>query len=445
MRRVVFVGLCVGLFAIGCQEKKAQPSGEESSTSSATAGAQSAPGKKGAGLGNSVMTQAAIEARVEDWARAVGCQDRADDPLCTVALKYSSAEEVKLPAQDVVMLGLSVFLADTGEFAPDGVKGRVPVALGLGERGAIGLTRIFARDPKNQQKIDGLTRQVDQVVRGVANSNQVVVHDDRLLSYIAGQPKTASVELSPQGARWKFSDRIDGELSLVAGRWVTVHRETVKPDGDRGVWLTVYSPVKLSGAVALEEELPLDKLASKLGCDDQKVVEQAKRRCEAVEQFAQAKSLREVVADGEVGLFLGDVYAGFDGEDGSVGAAHIRRSGEDLEIAFSQIIAQSGQEQSELDGLLAAVRAKKAAPSGNAALGFIMSAREQPSAWGEAATLDEGSAVVARTGLFRSAPGSRTVTYFRSHEDRVLAITRDHLSGKVWFWQLASAKVPVEK
>lgn len=443
MCRVVVV-VCVVLFTVGCQQKKQAPE-KKGPTSSATADAQSAPGEKGAGLGNAVMTRSAIDARVADWARAVGCSDRPDDPLCTAALEYDSAEEVALPGQDVVMLGMSVFLADTGEFAPDGVKGRVPVALGLGESGAIGLTRIFARDPKNQPKIDGLARQIDQVVRGVASSNQVVVHDERLLSFIAGQPKAASVALSPRDSRWKFSDKIDGELSLIAGRWVTVHRETVKPDGDRGVWLTVYSPVKLSGALVLEEEVPLDKLATELGCGAQKKTAQVSRRCEAVEQFGQAKPLRDVVTDGEVGLFVGDVFAGFDGEEESVGAAHVRRSGDDMEVAFSQIIAQSGQEQSELDRLLSAVRAKKVASSGNAALKFIMSAREQPSAWGEVTILDGGSSVVARTGLFRSAPGSRTVTYFRSHEDRVLAITREHLSGKVWFWRLDGAKPPAEK
>ena len=451
----VLVCLCLALASLGCEPEKKKQKGAEGKTTATTPSMdgkdQNKPGPdKAQKLG---VDDGDVDAHLKILRELEGCDAKGDAFWCKVAAGMAKREAGALPEETKVELGWTIFIPTQGK--PDAAKlAGEPIALGIKvvtdpesktKDIRAQVTHVVARNPENAKKIKGLGKQVGAILTGAQPASEpIIVHDPQLLAYLRdqGARATNTITKSATEPSWAIADEKNTRLYRIGDRYATVHRERPRPDKPEGVWLSVYTPVELSGEIAPTKELGITEIVAALDCTHN--AELAKV-CKGLSRFDKAAEPESMSGQVEgLSVYFGEVHGSAKGSEPGYGALLIRPGKEGAEIAFSVVRGTSEEENKALDTLAEVVH-KGGVAKGNAALAYLLTITKHPSAFGPAAKSDGKSALVLRRGLFQGGPDERTISYFRAEGDRFLVVTHEHINGNVWFWDLAPVDLGVEQ
>lgn len=441
--RIVIIVVALGaLFGCEPKQEKKKPSAPSDTT------AKDGGNKQGPASGQKEdVGEGDVDAHLAILRDLKGCDAKGEEFWCGVASAMTERSPGELPKASTVELGWTIFIPTQGKPEAANLVGE-PIALGVniveGQEARAQVTHVIARNPENADKIKGLGKQVGDILMGKQPASEpVIVHDPQLLAYLRDQGARATNALKKEERGWAIADEKHTKLYRIGGgKLASVHRVRPRPDRPDGIWLSVYTPAELSGELAPKKELDLEGVTGKFDCSHNPAQVDL---CKGFERFERAEKPVGMSGDvEELRVYFGKVYesdAQAESEK-TYGALLVRQGKEGAEIAFSVVIPGSDEEREALAALQEGVE-KGEIVKENAALAYLMGITRHPSAFGEATQSDGKSALVLRRGLFQG-PDERTISYFRAEGDRYLALTHEHIGGKVWFWDLGPVKLPAK-
>lgn len=441
--RIIWLVSMLGLLS-GCEPKKEQKPDASGQTAATTKDGGNKAGPESAQKED--VGEEDVDVHLRILRDLQGCDAKAEEFWCGVASAMTKRQAGALPDASMVQLGWTVFIPTQAKPEAARLAGE-PIALGLNiikdQEPRAQVTHVIARNPENANKIKGLGKQVGDILKGnQPPSEPVIVHDPQLLAYLQDQAARATNAISKEGKGWSIADEKHTRLyQLAGGKWASVHRVRPRPERPDGIWLSVYTPVELSGEVAPKKEIDLAAVTAKFDCTHNAV---QVKLCKGFSRFKAAKKPEAMTGKVEgLRVYFGEIQdsESLPSPETMYGALLIRDGEDGAEIAFSVVIPSSDEEREALEALQKGVE-KGEAIQKNAALDYLMGITKHPSAFGSVTQSEGTSALVLRRGLFQGGPDERTISYFRAEGDRYLAVTHEHIGGKVWFWDLGPVKLP---